>query len=671
MLLFRKYYFFIPAIIFLILYFPSIFYGTAWGDDPMAISPQARDFGLMLKSFYDSTAMQADHYLPFFYLQCFIVNLIFGENAFPFGFHLYLYVSGFVVCILASILFYQVIGDKLISTLIVIFWTVHPINLQMHTRLLVGPTNAAFAFCLVFLICYLQCRKSTSVVNKILLMMLGSTCFILSIMMVEWCIHFPVLLCLIYLYLEGKDIFKKRFFTLFLPLFLTYLIYFGLRLLATQGAFIESAGELIRWTELGSIQDILFRAVWLSPQLLVHYLKLFFFPFGLMDSAAEWYMVGDSVFSPYSIFCQLFVLGLIAISIALYKRFPLFSLGMFWFFISFVLTIQIIPLFAVVALRYAYVPTLGLLLAMLSFFTHGKLVSRKVLLISLVPIITFLFIRTMYYLPSSKDFLHQHIYCAKEAPLWNRPTYYAAALDLAAKENRNSELPSWLNENVFSEIVSQWLDKYLVIKPSLAIKFGPMQMPYNFFTFRGIFRSLYEQGDAEKLKIAFNSALVVNNKWLGWYEISSFLKSVNKWELAWQALYKAVTLQPLNVNSYGVNFIEIVKKSNHTNEAKELLENYVKSKPTSSHPYLITGLFFNEIGEADLALKYLKQAISNDKMLSVNHGWLYFSASELFIHYNLYNEAEQALSKVLSFNPYSKEAKEKLALIKKLAQVRR
>ncbi|MBI1858913.1 MAG: hypothetical protein HYR97_07375 [Candidatus Melainabacteria bacterium] len=657
----KRYYYLIPAIIFAILYFQTIFYGSAWGDDPMVISAPARDFNLMLKSFYDPSQMLAHHYVPLFYVDSYLINLIFGENAYPFGFHLQQYVSQILVCILAALLMYELTKNKLLSVLIVLFWTLHPINVQFLTRLLVSFGVLSFNFILGYYLCFLHAAREELIKRKYFLIIFGSVLFLSGLLCVEWFFFAPLVLFSFLIYLYGAKLFNKKYLPLHLATALTYIIYFVLRSIGTHGVMLSSNNELLSWTEIGTAKDILFRLFWLSPQLIVHYLKLFFFPYGLIDSATEWYKVGNSLLSPYSLFCQMLVLFLIGAIFFCYKKLPLVSIGLIWFFLSFAFTIQAIPLFSIVALRYCYIPTVGLILALFGLVDYFQRYIPKQLLMILIGIVYIFFVsRTVYYLPSSKDLLTQYIYCAKEAPLWNRTGYYAKALDLAWEEKKDKELPKWLSESTFESTMNEWLDTYLDMKPGLAIKYGPMQMAYNFYVLRGVFKYLFLTGHNDKLEQAFNSALAVNDGWIGWFEIARFLREKEQWKPAWEALKNAIQSNPLLTHSYGVQFIEIAIRANKSNEANYILNNYIKLNPLSSYPYLVYGLFLNEIGERDKALQYFKEAIDEDKSISVGHDGLYDFAGNLFMKYNLYKEAKRSFEMILSFDPYNIKAKDKL-----------
>lgn len=665
---FKRYYFLIPAIVFAILYFQSIFYGYAWGDDPMVISAPARDFKLMLQTFYDSSIYSGGvHYYPLLFFQCFLINKIFGESAYPMYFHIYHYFAVILICILASILFYKITKNKLVSVLIVLIWAIHPVNVQNFTRLLMASGYMVIALSFGFLVLYVRLPEIISPGLRKIILFLANFLFFLTLLQAESSILFLPILFLIFYLQEGKNIFRKRNFCLLYPLVFVIPLYLLLRFNASGGMFHSSVdSELMKWTEFGSFKDVLFRAFWLAPQLVVHYFKLIFYPFGLVDSKAEWYKVGSSLFSAYSIFCQLAVAMLIFLAIYLHKRLPLFSLGIFWFFVSIALYIQIFPLFTIAGIRYICVPMLGVLLAIFSLLTSKKkFFSNKALLILFTPIIVFLGLRTIYYLPSSKDFLYQYIYCAKEAPLWNKPNCLAKAIDTAWDEKREDELPDWLTEKAFEKAVYDWLDKYSNLKRDLSIEYGPMQMAYNFYVFRGVFKFLFIDGQMEKLNKVMNTALEVNDKWMGWHEIARFFHQTEQYKTAWKALKNAIQQNPKFKSSYGFRFIEIAIKAGAADEANEILDKYILLSPTSSYPYFVKGLFMNELGNIKEATRYFLKASDPDKSLSVGEDGMYYFAGNFFMKYGMYKEAKRVLGLALKFDPFNEKIRDKINEIEK------
>ena len=655
----KKLFFLIPALLFSSIYYKSIFFGQAWGDDSYVVSPWCLTFKSMIKTFYENTGMVSDHYMPVHCLQCFLINYLFGESAFPFGFHLYQFIAQIIVCILATLLFYKISGSKLISVLTVALWTIHPVNQQQLTRLVVGPGIMGFAFNLIFLLSYLYSDNIKSKVQRNCLLVGGSFFFLLGVMSVEHFVFFPILLFLLLFYLKGKKIFNRNDLSLIICPLITYIIYFSVRFYITKGIMLEGENLVDRWAEVGSVKDILFRAFWFSPQLLIHYLKLYFYPYGLIDSAAEWYKVGESILSSYSLFCQIATTLLILLTVFLYKRFPLFSIGMVWFFLTLVLVIQIIPIFSIVSLRYAYLPSLGLTFALFSLISKLKTCSSPKVLIALsIPIFCFLISRTIYYMPSSQNFLNQFIYCTREAPVWNKPLWISLLIKQEAKEKSN--IYNEINTSAFEESINNWLKQYANIKSNLATQFGPMQMDYNYMVFRVIFAHLASHNRSNDLQKVANAALTIKNNSVGWLEIATLFEKLGKQDLAWEAMKKSILLNPTNKLLYSLQFVDIAFNSKKTSEALALLDNLIKLIPNSSYPYLVTGFFYNKLQLPNQSLYYFKSAISPDKKISMDEENLYLMAASLFFQNKMLEETLRTFNIILSINPHNKEIKQAL-----------
>ena len=661
MSLLSRLYFLIPSVAFVLLYWQSIFFGAAFPDDPLVIAPIAQDFKLMLKTFYDNSKMPGVHFTPVSTLQCFLINKVFGENAYPFGFHLYQFIAQTLVCLLATILFYKLTRSRLISVLIVSLWTVHPINLQQITRLLCGSGIAGFAFFLIFLLCFLQVKETHRPSLRLILVLLGSLFFLLAILTVETFFFLPLVLYLIYFYLEGVKIFKSReYLYLFVPLAI-YPIYFLWRYFACGGSLSETSDELIRWTEIGSVKDILFRAFWLCPQLLVHYFKLFLFSNSPIDTKAEWYMLGETVWSPYSFFCQLLIFSVITAAIFLFKKIPLFSIGILWFFLSIFLMIQIIPLFSIVAVRYFYVSSLGLFLSVFSVVLYyKKYLSPKILVIIVLPIFLMFSYKTLYYLPSSKDKLTQSIWMAKEAPPFIKVLYMNLVVDEARESNRIGEIPDWISPDSIGEKFEEWVKSYLNMKPNLSNKFGPIQMCYNYNLYKLLMKHLYVSNRFNEMNVLMNQAVEVKNDSYGWIQLASFLKDIGQWGLAWNALRKTIELNPKHRFLYGEVFLVIAKNVNKFEEAEHLAKNYVLLNPRIAYPDLFLGTLYAEFNKENEALQSFKEGIKGDKIPSTSNKKLYLAVSDIFKYYKMFNEAKEALKIVISFDPFDLTVKQKL-----------
>ena len=651
--LFNKYYFLIPVLVYILVYTQTLGYKLAWQDDSLLIQPAAKDLHLVLKGFYEN--LPGHHFVPFYYLQSYLINLIFGENAFPFGFRLYGFLLHILSCVLLAVIVFKLTGNRLISVLIPLLWTVHPVNVETLTRVGMVPFQlASGTFCLAFTYCFLRIREVSTFRTRLIFSLLGTFFLLVSVTSCEQYLFFPIVLCLIFYLPEGKKLFLQKEYLYFfiLPVTLIIPFYLGWRFLASGSSMYYAGTELIPWNEPGTLKDHVFRGFWLSPQLLVHYFRLFIWPDYLAESKADWYMVGGSLWSPYSLFCQLLIFGLILLGVYLYKKIPIFSIGVVWFLVSMVLVIQVVPLFTIVDEHYCYISVIGILLSIFSLVNYCReKISSKILVILIVPILCLLAWRTLLYVPSAKDRFSQVLSIVEYSPPWTKIIYMVEAIEFANNENKQSELPKWLNLTNLKYEVKEWVKKYLHEKVDLSYKFGPMQTIYKYNNYRFICRCLYYSNRPSELHFLMKQALEVKNNSFGWLQIAELFVEMKSWHEAWQALKKAIELNPRFQFSYGRSFVLIAQNSDNFNEAEKLVKNYIRLNSGSSYPYLFAGLFYLAFDKEKEALKYFAYGVSQDKVVSVSYKNAYFSALETFIKGNRFDLVSKTLKIVKKIAP--------------------
>lgn len=647
--IFQKSFYWLPLVITLAVYSQTIFFGTPWNDDNTVISPPARDFHLMLKSFYQN--VPGLHFAPMYYLQAFIVNKIFGANAYPFGFHLYNLFLHLISCIFATAVCFKLFSNKFLSAVLVSLWTVHPLNVEAISRIGVGPGHVASGtFCLIFVYCLLRVLDSQLCIQKVLFLISGLLFFLASMTSCEQFFFFPFVLFLICIFLYGfKFLIKKEnVFWIILPLCGIYFIYFLWRYYACAGNVFETSCELTKWSEFGTLKDALFRAFWLAPQLLVHYLKLFFYPDFLSDVQAEWFKIGKSLFSFYSLFCQVLVFGLILVCLFWFKKIPLFSIGVFWFLFSMVLIVQTIPLFVMVDQYYCYFSILGVFISL--FAVIAKL-NQKILLVILLLIFSLLSFRTIIYLQSNKDTFSYFISLYKHAPEETKVLHLFDALAYAEMQNKLKELPGDISYENFDHMVDAWLKKYLDKPIDLSHKFGPIQYAPNYILYKLLSLNLYHRGKKDELNKLIKHELEVKNNWLGWQQHADFLRYVKEWNPAWYSINRAISLNPVHYILYDSNFSEIAFNAGRFNEAEKLIKNFMLLKSNYSYPYLCAGVFYKTFGKDLQALNYYEQALLPEKVISINYKNMYIEAGRFFVTHKKYDLAAKAFSIVTSFDP--------------------
>lgn len=648
---FFKSYLWIPVLIFLAIYFQTVGFDFAWEDDNVVFLPQARDFDLMIKSFY--SPLSGNHFFPFSFFQCYLINKIFNSVS---GYHFYALILHSISCIFLGLIFFKLLHDKLISILFVLIWTFHPLNVETLTRLVCIPAHLpAGTFCLIYFYCFLISIDAENNRSRWIYTLLGSIFYLMSTTSVEQYIFFPFVSLLYYFLFKVKSfnfkLLPKSIVLFQISIILIYLLW---RCFAMRGSIFYSGDEIISWTELGGLKELLFRAFWLVPQLIVHYLRLFFYPDFLSESYADWYKVGNSIFSFYSLSCQLFIILILCLAFYFRYKAPLFSFGVLWFIVSMVLVIQIIPLFSIIDEHYTYLAMIGILISIYGLFDHFKQYTNKkaFLLVALI-VLSILIWRSILYIPSGKDKLSQAIYRAKYSPEWIRPLHRAFAIKHAVDMKRENEIPEDLrDENNINEF-SSWINKYLNVDINLSYKYGPYQMPYNYSLYSGYSFYLYNLKMFEELKLLLGQAIEVKSDWYAYFHRIRFLRSVKEWKLAWLTLEEGIKLNPKhNTLYFDSSIIELSYFTGNQEKAEKYLKNLLLLKSKSSYPYLMLGLFYDYYKKYDLAKYYFVSAIEKDKIVSVNYPDLYVKAIELFEKLQDEENVDKTKKIIYSFNPY-------------------
>lgn len=269
-------------------------------------------------------------------------------------------------------------------TILSLFWALHPANIE--TILLATNCGAlvTYLFCLLFVFYFTDNNHSLN--NRIFL----SLVYFIPLLLNEYSITLPFIL-LTYSYATSifyngsnslKEIFIKSIKRIF-PLFLT-LILFTIYFLSLPNLRIFQDNSLSLSIE---------RILWLSPQIFFHFIKLIIFPLHLTIDQSTLVKISNTLFSPYAIFCFLFLSGLIIVSmISLLK---LKQKGYFHFFILFVpFFLSLIPflhiispLYNLVSERYLYFPSFLFMLGVshvLFFIVSKSSVKKQIVITSIM-----------------------------------------------------------------------------------------------------------------------------------------------------------------------------------------------------------------------------------------------------------------------------------------------
>jgi tetratricopeptide (TPR) repeat protein len=295
----------------------------------------------------------AANYHPLTTLSWLVEYRLFGLN--PLGYHLSNLAFHLLNTMLAFHLILLLTGKKETSTIVALFFAIHPLHVETVSFLSQRKDLLYTSFYLASLISYVHHIKGTS---KCACSIASLLFFLLSLLSKSMAVTLPVLLLLIDYYRERpftwRSVYSKT------PFFILSLV-FGITAILSQKAY-------------GAIIDLpaysVLERVFLASYACVFYILKLFAPFDL--SAMHYYPARSaSGVLPLEYYLAPVVIILVIWGVfktGKFRRELVFGLGFYLITISLVL--QVIPVgSAIVAERYTYVPYLGL------FFIIGQFYS--------------------------------------------------------------------------------------------------------------------------------------------------------------------------------------------------------------------------------------------------------------------------------------------------------
>ncbi len=291
-------------------------------------------------------------YRPVATLSFAIDYFLWGLN--PVGYHIPNFLFHTLNAILLYFLVRLILTTKMTAFFASLLFITHPVQTEAVTWIS-GRSNVlflfffllAFYFYLKFVGFEIKCLEQTS--NSRLYYYFGAIVFfILSLLSKETAIIFPVILILYDNFLipkkERKEVLKQGQY---------YLPFWGV-----SGLYI-----LLRFTVLGRISQMGFWGGGLYPTILtmcrafVYYIKLILLPLKL--SIDYPFSISTSFFELPVIISIVGLMFILLLGIKVNKYSREISFGIFWFFIGLMPVSNLVPLRALVAERFLYLPSIG------------------------------------------------------------------------------------------------------------------------------------------------------------------------------------------------------------------------------------------------------------------------------------------------------------------------
>jgi protein O-mannosyl-transferase len=310
--------------------------------------------------------------------------LIVGEE--PFLYHLTNVVLHAANGLLILALFWRLTGSRLIAGAGAFIFIVHPVQTAAVAYVSGRKDLLAAFFMLLALILYLRFREEEG--RRHLRASLAVLCFLLAVLSKEVAIVFPGLLLLVDAFCEWRKSNSEdrgpslpgaltRAIRAFPALYLTLValaaaaLYYAVFVL--QASRMEGFWGGTVLTNLGT-----------SFKLFFHYVKLLFVPHPLLaDYLGEAFPISTGLSEPATLACLLFLVFFLVLSVLLFPRLPLVSVGMLWFAVTIAPVLQLLPFHELAADHFLYVPMIGASLAGGTLFARvsGRRASWVALLV--------------------------------------------------------------------------------------------------------------------------------------------------------------------------------------------------------------------------------------------------------------------------------------------------
>ncbi|MAG08142.1 hypothetical protein CMO89_01610 [Candidatus Woesearchaeota archaeon] len=257
----------------------------------------------------------------------------------PFGYH----VNSVLIHIITSILVYLIIlrisAKPKLSFLAALLFAVHPIHIEAVTFITANFDMLGVIFYLLAFLYYLKAEN-----NRFYFYIISVLFFLLGVFSNEFVVTLPlVLVCYDLLY---KNLKKPTFFLkmkYYIPYFIIAIGFLFIRF-RLRGVFAR----------VESYQASYFGKLFTMPQVIIRYIQLLFTPINLsVDHGVSIALL------PGIIFFSFILLLVIGFAFMLRKKSKLASFSIFWFFITLLPVMNIVPIQRMMAEVYLYLPSIG------------------------------------------------------------------------------------------------------------------------------------------------------------------------------------------------------------------------------------------------------------------------------------------------------------------------
>jgi len=394
-----------------------------------------------------------------------------------------------------------------------------------------------------------------------------------------------------------------------------------LLLLVIPGFYLFKAGEILsnRIVSGSHEGDIITSGAYLLTQLqvIVKYLQLLFFPAQLnLDYD---FPLARNLFDFKTLSCLSVIIALLMVAFKSYRRSPLITLGIGWFFITLLVESSFIPIKHVIFEHRLYLPSIGFFIVMVYLFC--EFVKREKILISVVSVV----VVVCSFLTVQRNNVWKTQITMWEDVIRKSPQKLRGYLNLGK---------AYLDSQDY-RLAMTYLNKSIHLKPD----------NYDSFNFRGLL--LYQQGLYSMAIDDFTRAMTINPiQSAALVNRGNVYRKTGQYALALADVNNAINLNPNDYRIY-INRGNIYAKMKMYDKALEDFRKVIKLQPYYLDVYKNIGNVYEFQGKFDLALAEYNKVLEyapKDMDVHIFKGTIYSRQNKI-------QEAVDSFGMALEINP--------------------
>ena len=530
---------------------------TFWDDnDSILNNLYVHDWGYFLKYFTENLIAGAGFFSNFWrpiLLSVFSLewHLWGGWSA---GYHFVSTSFHVANAVLLFLILSSLFRKRRVAVFTALIFLVHPLQTEAVTYIagMGDPLSAFFMFLGIFF--FVKFRTSKITAQKSVPYFLSLLMYALALMSKETAIVMPALIFIADFFLTSRNrkqiTFRENIKAVGKTLW-PFLVIGGLYILL-RATVLNFGNTFNLYGEQNVFTSNFHIRIFTFFEVLTNYFALLFWPLGLhMERSVE---VATSFFSPSVIIGGLIFLGLSALAVSQFKRFPILSFGILWFFIGLAPTSNIlVPINGLIYEHWLYLPMIGIFVILVWL---GELLAlryglKNIFLLAMIIFAAFLSVLTIN---RNKD--------------WRDPvTFYNQTLQYSP-------------------------ESYRVI--------NNLGMAYD------------DRQDYALAEITYKRAIAVSSSSpVAYHNLGNTYQKIGKTNLAIESFNTAIKLDPKFYFSYN-GLVNIYLQDKNYKEARRVLENYIGYSGSKLETLFLLAQIAVSQKDYDSALAYLERASEFD-----------------------------------------------------------